>query len=315
MSSRPKGGIYEELGNSPDDPEIATGWNWWYNDPERNNISVWNDLDSWLTEWNEVITQIQGNAPSFYAQHQVELENIQTKLEKFREDVGGLDGQGGIRGMIQYWMKYFEDLFFNHAENPIKFEALYSWKDSLGWHFVLAQASDFIVPQVDDYSRDHFFYSEECLEIEYPYNNDPRYAGGGDEPHWGGNAVTMTVRRYDLQQKDTSLIGGALNWAFRYRPQQADVAFDEPATGDLNNADKRDVYGNETGADGILTAEEIYDAGLSDKLINLLKYYSIHSYAKAAYAYTTPASLVRGNYYWDYAGGNRYENVGINIFQ
>jgi len=321
-----KGGIFEELGNSSENPQITTPWNWWYNKAE-NNISVWDDLDSWLAEWNEVITQIKEKAPSFYSLHQTELENIGANIETFRNDVGGLDSQGGIRATIKTRMEELENLLFGHSEPPIKFEAFYGWKDNLGWHFVLAQTSDFIVPKLDDYSRDHFFYSEECWEIEYPYNNDVGYIPGmpyGDrdgsgEPNWGYNPVTMTVRRYD-QQKDVSLMSGSLLWKFRYSPRQADVAgapvFDEPATIDLNNADKKDVYGNNlAGGDGILTDEEIKDAGLSDKLTNLLKYYSIHGYAKAAYDYQTSASLVRDNYHWDYAGANRYENVGINIFQ
>jgi len=81
-------------------------------------------------------------------------------------------------------------------------KATYSWQDSLGWHHLKAEVSEFKIPTVNSYTT---WYGSTCGELLNARGK-----------------VTVKVTRYD-QDKDVKLSSGASLWNFRMRsnPQEA----------------------------------------------------------------------------------------------
>lgn len=315
---------------------VSTFWSWrttYYNNgnPEDANYplppeqsggmyktlgGMRDQIENWRIELQGYVDGLEDpNSPyynlNFARQYSHDMEEAIKWLSVVEENIDQ------VRDDIKTIILELEDMIEEEGSlsQALEHEAFYGWKDTLGWHFAYVEASQFKVPYLHQFTKDHVLWEENCIEVRWPFNDV--------SDDWAGNPVTLAVMRYDQANKELSLLSGNLKWMMVYRPSQEGLSdlypggvpdFDEPTTQELDAADTEGIFEKEKEPDGVLTHQEIVNAGLATRIKNLLKYYSINSYARGVYHYKQPASLKRTNYSWDGAGTNSYKNVQINLF-
>ena len=176
--------------------------------------------EGWYHTWARHIVQISGWIGHLYAAHR---DIMMTMTPEQAADPGHMEYLLEVRAEIVEAIERLTELqrtlgAFNGdilrfyaatteviEESPLLREATYSWEDSLGWHHVRVEASEFTLPSI--YIRRHkrWYGSRICVYL-LNYTGD----------------VSVDVTRYDQAQDQSYFSNGVTPlWRFRYSTAEA----------------------------------------------------------------------------------------------